>query len=122
MTTVEFVTITVSCIAIGASVVSVLLFVLYAMLQRRLILPDRDSKLPDEMRSLIKLFGGSLRDDIPDDQRKVLKAVIRRYAQTSLVSVLDNPIERSYLLEALANPEKLPWGSEGQREGTRTEG
>jgi hypothetical protein len=109
MTTVEFVTVTVSSIAIGASVASLLLFVLYAMLQRRLILSGRDSRLPDDIRSLIRLFGGSLRDEVPDEHRKVLKAMVRRYAETSLTSVLDDPTERSYLFQALTDPERLPW-------------
>lgn len=112
MTTLEFVTVTVSCIAIGASVVSVLLFVLYAMLQRRLILPEDDPRLPDDIAFLIGLLGASFRDDVPDDHRRVLKAVVRRYAETTLTSVLDDPIEKSYLFQALTDPERLPWESE----------
>ena len=112
MTTVEFLTVTVSCIAIGASVVSILLFVLYAMLQRRLLLPEDDPRLPDDITSLIGLLGASFRDDVPDDHRKVLQAVVRRYAETTLTSVLDDPIEKSYLFQALTDPERLPWESE----------
>jgi len=118
MTTVEFVTLTVSCIAIGASVVSILLFVLYAMLQRRLILSEQDSRLPDDIGSVIRLFGDSFRDDVPDDHREVLKAVVRRYALTTVTSVLSDPTEKSYLFKALTDPETLPWESEdAQRTG-----
>ena len=109
MTTVELVTLTVSCIAIGASVVSIMLFVLYSMLQRRLIVSDPDTKLPDDIASVVRLFKGSLSDDVPDDHRRVLRAVVRRYSQTALVSVLDDRTERSYLFRALTNPETLPW-------------
>ena len=122
MTAVEFVTVTVSCIAIGASIVSLLLFVLYSMLQRRLILTERGSKLPEETASIIRLFAESLKDDVPDDHSQVLRALIRRYSETSLTSVLDNPTEKSYLFQAVTNPETLPWKSEGQREKRSTEG
>ena len=111
MTAVAFVTVTVCCIAIGASVVSILLFVLYARLQRQLIVSKGDSRLPDDTASAIRLMGDSLKYDVPDDRRKVLKAVVRRYARTTLVSVLDDPIERSYLFEALTDAETVPWGS-----------
>jgi hypothetical protein len=112
MTTVEFLTVTVSCISIGASLVSVLLFVLYAMLQRRLLLIEDDPRLPEDITSLIGLLGASFRDDVPDDHRRVLQAVVRRYAETTLTSVLDDPIEKSYLFQALTDPERLPWESE----------
>jgi hypothetical protein len=115
MTTVEFVTLTVSCIGIGAAVVSVVLFVLYTMLQRRLILRgEQDSPLPEDTAAVMRLFDGSFKDDLPDDHREVLKAVVQRYSRTSLTSVLDDPTERSYLLEALADPSRVPWESEGQ--------
>ncbi len=123
MTTVEFVTVTVSCIGIGAAVVSVVLFVLYSMLQRRLILRgEEDSPLPEDTAAVMRLFDGSFKDDLPDEHREVLKAVVQRYSRTSLTSVLDNPTERSYLLEALADPGKLPWESEGQRGERSTKG
>jgi len=116
MTTVEFVTVTVSCIAIGASVVSVLLFVLYGMMQRRLILLEGDSRLPDDVRSLLQLLEPCFKDQVSDEQIKVLQAVVRRYSQTTLTSVLDDDTEEAYLFRALTNPDRLPW--EAQEEPT----
>ena len=115
MSTIEIVTVTISSIAIGAAVVSILLFVLHAMLQRKLIIrAEEDLKVSDGTASVIRLFAGSFKEEVPDDGREVLKAIVLRYSQTSLTSVFDDPTERSYLFEALTDPSKLPWESGGQ--------
>ena len=116
MSTIEFVTITISSIAIGASVVSILLFVLYAMLQRRLILQSEDdAQVPEETAAVMKVFGASFKDELPEEDREVLKTIAQRYSQTSLSSVFSDPTERTYLIGALSDPSKLPWDTRGQR-------
>lgn len=118
MSTVEFVTLTVSSIAIGAAVVSILMFILYAMMQKRLIVHDDDAtKVTDETARTVQLFSDSLRDDVPDGDREVLKSLIRRYSETSLIGVFDDAVERGHLFEALANPTKLPWVESGGQRG-----
>lgn len=115
MSTIEIVTVTISAIAIGAAVVSILLFVLHTMLQRRLIVRTGDNwKVPEDTASVMRLLDGSFRDDVPDSDREVLISTVERYSQTSLTSVFDDPTERSYLFEALTDPSKLPWESGGQ--------
>jgi hypothetical protein len=116
MSAVEFVTVTVSSIAIGASVVAILLFVLFEMLQKRLIIrSERDGKVDDEMAWTMQLFVESLKDDVPDDSREVLARVVERYSEASLTSVLDDDTERGYLLEGLTNPSRIPWKSKEKR-------
>jgi len=116
MSTIEFVTVTISSIAIGAAVVSILLFVLYGTLQKRLIIrPEDTTKVTEETASTMRLFAESLKDDVPDNDREVLRSVIERYSETALTGVLDDPTERTYLFEGLANPSKLPWESGVQR-------
>ncbi|MDM7999076.1 MAG: hypothetical protein QUS33_03500 [Dehalococcoidia bacterium] len=110
MSALEFVTVTVSSIAIGASVVAILLFVLLTMLQKKLIIhTGKDTKVDEETAWTLQLFGESLKDDIPDNDREVLANIIVRYSEASLTSVLDDATERVYLLEGLSNPSRLPW-------------
>jgi hypothetical protein len=122
MTTLETVTVIISSVAIGASVASVLTFVVFAMLQRRLVLRDDDElKVSEETASVMALFSDSFKDDMVDNDREVLKALVRRYSQTSLTSVMADDTERSYLFEALADPSRLPWESEEQQHEGRSE-
>ena len=121
MTTLETVTVIISSVAIGASVASVLTFVVFGMLQRRLVLRDDDEqKVSEETASAMALFSDSFKDDIVDNDREVLKALVRRYSQTSLTSVMADDTERSYLFEALADPSRLPWESEEQQQEGRS--
>ena len=122
MSTIETVTVIISSVAIGASVASILTFVVFAMLQRRLILQESDElKVSDETASVLGLMADSFNDNVPDTDREVLKALVRRYSQTSLTSVLGDETERFYLFEALADPSHLPWESEEQQRGARPE-
>jgi hypothetical protein len=66
------------------------------------------------------LLSDSFKDDVLDNDREVLKAVVHRYSQTSLTSVLSDDTERLYLFEALADPSRLPWESEEQQRGGRS--
>ena len=121
MTTLETVTVIISSVAIGASVASVLTFVVFGMLQRRLVLRDNDElKVSEETASVMALFSDSFKDDMVDNDREVLKALVRRYSQTSLTSVMADDTERSYLFEALADPSRLPWESEEQQHEGRS--
>jgi hypothetical protein len=121
MTTLETVTVIISSVAIGASVASVLTFVVFGMLQRRLVLRDDDElKVSEETASVMALFSDSFKDDMVDNDREVLKALVRRYSQTSLTSVMADDTERSYLFEALADPSRLPWESEEQQHEGRS--
>jgi hypothetical protein len=116
MTTLETVTVIISSVAIGASVASVLTFVAFGMLQRRLILRDSEELMvSEETASVMGLLSDSFKDDVVDNDREVLKALVRRYSQTSLTSVMADDTERSYLFEALADPSRLPWESEEQQ-------
>ena len=121
MSTIEMVTVIISSVAIGAAVASLLTFVLFGMLQRRMILRDSDGlQVSDETASVVGLLTGSFKDDVPDNDREVLKAVVQRYSQTSLTGVFGDATERFYLFEALADPSRLPWESEEQQRGGRS--
>ena len=121
MSTIEMVTVVISSVAIGAAVASVLTFVFFGMLQRRLIVQDNDDlKVSAETASVLGLLAGSFKDDVADNDREVLKAVVQRYSQTSLTSVFADATERVYLFEALADPSRLPWESEEQQRGGRS--
>jgi len=116
MTTLETVTVIISSVAIGASVASVLTFVVFGMLQRRLVLRDNEEvKVSEETASVMGLLSDAFKDDVVDNDREVLKALVQRYSQTSLTSVMTDDTERSYLFEALADPSRLPWESEEQQ-------
>ena len=116
MTTLETVTVIISSVAIGASVASVLTFVVFGMLQRRLVLRDNEEvKVSEETASVMGLLSEAFKDDVVDNDREVLKALVQRYSQTSLTSVMTDDTERSYLFEALADPSRLPWESEEQQ-------
>jgi hypothetical protein len=121
MTTLETVTVIISSVAIGASVASVLTFVVFGMLQRRLVLRDNEEvKVSEETASVMGLLSDAFKDDVVDNDREVLKALVRRYSQTSLTSVMTDDTERSYLFEALADPSRLPWESEEQQHEGRS--
>ena len=121
MTTLETVTVIISSVAIGASVASVLTFVVFGMLQRKLVLRDNEEvKVSEETASVMGLLSEAFKDDVLDNDREVLKALVRRYSQTSLTSVMTDDTERSYLFEALADPSRLPWESEEQQHGGRS--
>ena len=121
MSAVEFVTVIVSSIAIGASVVAILLFVLLGMLQKRLIIhAGENTKVDDETAWMMQLFAESLKDDVSDNDREVLTSVIVRYSEASLTGVLDDATERGYLLEGLTNPSKIPWESEEKQRQERS--
>lgn len=121
MSAIEFVTVTISSIAIGASVVAILLFVLLGMLQKRLIIrAGGNTKLDDETAWTMQLYAESLKDDVSDCDREVLTSLIERYSEASLIGVLDDAIERGYLFEGLTNPSKLPWKSEEGQHGERS--
>ena len=121
MTTLETVTVIISSVAIGASVASVLTFVVFGMLQRRLVLRDNEElKVSEETASVMGLLSDAFKDDVVDNDREVLKALVRRYSQTSLTSVMADDTERSYLFEALADPSRLPWESEEQQHEGRS--
>jgi hypothetical protein len=118
VSTIEMVTVVISSVAIGAAVASLLTFVLYGALQRRLIVRDvEDQKVSDETASVLGLLATSFKDDVVDNDREVIRAVVQRYSQTSLISVFADATERSYLFEALADPSRLPWESEEQQGG-----
>ncbi len=118
MSTLEMVTVVISSVAIGAAVASLLTFVLFGALQRRLIVRDNeDQVVSDETASVLGLLATSFRDDVVDNDREVIRAVAQRYSQTSLTGVFADATERFYLFEALADPSRLPWESEGQGEG-----
>jgi hypothetical protein len=121
MTTLETVTVIISSVAIGASVASVLTFVVFGMLQRRLIVRDNEElKVSEETASVMGLLSDSFKDDVSDNDREVLKALVLRYSQTSLTSVMTDDTERSYLFEALGDPSRLPWESEEQQHEGRS--
>lgn len=121
MTTLETVTVIISSVAIGASVASVLTFVVFGMLQRRLVVrDDEEVKVSEETASVMGLLSDAFKDDVLDNDREVLKALVRRYSQTSLTSVMADDTERSYLFEALADPSRLPWESGGQQHEGRS--
>ena len=121
MSAVEFVTVTVSSIAIGASVIAILLFVLLGMLQKRLIIhAGENTKVNDETAWTMQLFAESLKDDVSDNSREVLTNVVERYSEASLTGVLDDATERGYLFEGLSNPSKLPWQSEEKQRQERS--
>ena len=121
MSAVEFVTVAVSSIAIGASVVAILLFVLLGMLQKRLIIhAGENTKVNDETAWTRQLFAESLKDDVPDNSREVLTSVVERYSEASLTGVMDDATERGYLFEGLSNPSKLPWESEEKQRQERS--
>ena len=121
MSAIEFVTVTVSSIAIGASVVAILLFVLLGMLQKRLIIhAGENTKVDDETAWMMQLFAESLKDDVSDNDREVLTSVIERYSEASLTGVLDDATERGYLFEGLTNPGKIPWESEEKQRQERS--
>ncbi len=121
MTTLETVTVIISSVAIGASVASVLTFVVFGMLQRRLIVRDNEElKFSEETASVKGLLSDSFKEDVSDNDREVLKALVLRYSQTSLTSVMTDDTERSYLFEALADPSRLPWESEEQQHEGRS--
>jgi hypothetical protein len=121
MSAIEFLTVTVSSIAIGASVVAILLFVLLGMLQKKLIIhAGEDTKVDDETAWTMQLFAESLRDDVSENDREVLTSLIERYSEASLTGVLDDATERGYLFEGLTNPTKIPWESEEKQRQERS--
>lgn len=114
MSALEFVTVVISSIAIGASVVAILLFVLLSMLQKKMIIrAGEGTKVDEETAWTMQLFAESLKDDVPDNEREVLANVVVRYSEAALTGVLDDVTERGYLFEGLTNPTKLPWEREG---------
>jgi hypothetical protein len=116
VSTIEVVTIIISSVAIGAAIASLLTFVLFGAMQRRLIVRDNDQlKVPQETAAVLGLLGNSFRDDVLDHDREVVKALVQRYSETSLTSVFADTTERAYLFEALADPSRLPWKSEEQQ-------
>ena len=121
MSAIEFVTVTVSSIAIGASVVAILLFVLLGMLQKKLIIhAGEDTKVDDETAWTMQLFAESLKDDVSENDREVLTRLIERYSEASLTGVLDDATERGYLFEGLTNPTRIPWESEEKEHEERS--
>ncbi len=121
MSAIEFVTVTVSSIAIGASVVAILLFVLLGMLQKKLIIhAGEDTKVDDETAWTKQLFAESLKDDVCENDREVLTRLIERYSEASLTGVLDDATERGYLFEGLTNPTRIPWESEKKEHQERS--
>ena len=121
MSAIEIVTVTVSSIAIGASVVAILLFVLLGMLQKRMIIrAGEDARVDEETAWTMQLFAESLKDDVSDNDRDVLASVIVRYSDTALTGVLDDATERGYLFEGLTNPSKIPWESKEKQRQERS--
>lgn len=113
MSAIELLTVMVCSVAIGASVASVLTFLFFGVLRRKTIVRDRPGlKVPEETASVLGLLSDSFHDRVPDGNREVLKALVLRYSETPLTSVLSDDLERSYLFEALADPSRLPWKSE----------
>jgi len=120
MSALETVTIIISSVAIGAAVASLLVLVLFSNLQRRLILRNGDeAKVSDETASVLRLLSDSFRDDVLDNDREVLGALVQRYSQTSLTSVFADSTERSYLFEGLSDASHLPWAADEQQRGER---
>ncbi len=120
MSTVDLLTIMVCSVAIGASVASIVAFLFFSALRRKTIIRDRAGlKVPEETASVLGLLSGAFHDHIPDADREVLKALVVRYSETPLTSVLSDDTERSYLFEALADPSRLPWKSEERQRGAR---
>jgi hypothetical protein len=121
MSAVEMVTIVVCSVAIGASVASVLTFVVFGVLRRKTIIRGRGGvKVPEETASVLGLLSASFHDHIPNADREVLKALVVRYSETPLTSVLSNDTERSYLFEVLGDPSRLPWKAEEGQRGARS--
>jgi hypothetical protein len=121
MSNIEVITITLSSIAIGVAVVSAIAFWWYQNLQKWYrFLQGRDGKKgareasieTSDTRAVLDLFTSSLRDDLGADSREVLETILRMNSQTPLISVLDDPADRFYLFEALADPSRFPWEKE----------
>ena len=118
MSNIEVITITVSGIAIGVAVVSAVVFWWYQNLQkwyryvqgRRGARGAREAEVEtSDTRAVIDLFVSSLRGDLSAESREVLETIVRMNSQTPVVSVLDDPADRFYLFEALADPSRFPW-------------
>lgn len=119
MSGIELLTVMVCSVAIGASVAAVLTLLLFASLRKKTIVRDRPGlKVPPETASVLGLLSDSFHDRVPDGSREVLKALVLRYSEMPLTSVLSDDLERSYLFEALADPSRLPWKSE-ERPGAK---
>ena len=118
MSNIEVITITISGIAIGVAVVSAVVFWWYQNLQKwyRYLQGKRGPKggretevETSDTRAVVDLFVSSLRHDLSTESREVLETIVRMNAQSPLVSVLDDPADRFYLFEALADPSRYPW-------------
>ena len=123
MSGIEVITITVSGVAIGVAVVSAVVFWWYQNLQkwyrylqgRRGTRGARETDMEtSDTRAVIDLFVSSLRGDLTTESREVLETIVRMNSQTPLVNVLDDPADRFYLFEALADPSRFPWEKEEQ--------
>jgi hypothetical protein len=75
----------------------------------------------EELRSLVDFFGfaevlesakESMKEELSDKEREVVARMVWRSSGVPLVSVLRNPEERHYLLQALAKPTRYPWEDE----------
>ncbi len=121
MTNIEILTITLSSIAIGVAVVSAVVFWWYQNLQKwyRYLQGRRERRESreaytesSETRAIVDAFVASLREDLTTENREVLETIVRMNSQTPLVNVLDDPADRFYLFEALADPSRFPWEKE----------
>jgi hypothetical protein len=118
---IEMVTIMVCSVAIGASVASVLTFLFFGALRKKTIIRDHGGvKVPEETASVLGLLAGAFHDHMPDADREALKALVVRYSETPLTSVLSDDTERSYLFDVLGDPSRLPWKSEERQRGARS--
>lgn len=118
MTAIDLMTVVVCSVAIGASVASMATFLFLGALRRRTIIREAPgAAVPEETESVLGRLSEAFHDNIPDGDREVLKALVVRYSETPLTSVLSDGAERSYLFEALGDPSRLPWKpEEPQRE------
>ncbi len=121
MSTIEMVTIMVCSVAIGASVASILTFLLLGALRKKTIIRDHGGvKVHQETASVLGLLAGAFHDHVPDADREGLKALVARYSETPLTRVLSDDKERSYLFDVLGDPSRLPWKSEERQGGARS--
>ena len=120
MSTVEVVTITVSSIAIGVAVVSVVIFWWYGKMQKWYQRPQRRSgTVPaqsSESQGFVEMFVSSLKEDLSDDNREVLETIIRMNSQAPLATIFRDPTEKFYLFGALTDPSRFPWETREEHE------
>jgi hypothetical protein len=72
---------------------------------------------PFEASGILDLAKKKMKGDLSEKEREVIARLLWRNHQVPLTWVLNEPIERYYLLSALFDPSKFPWdeGQENER-------